>query len=97
MLVRGGLLHSGEPLLDARPLSAKRRSFMDSFQTALTPEPEMLYKYHSAAKQKGNVLSNVLFECFRVPVPVVWQLSNSDAPEHAAASPPATSYGQFLA
>ena len=46
---------------------------LNSFQTTLTPNPNKSYKHRSVTKhQKEYMLLNVLFECFQVPVPVVW-------------------------
>ena len=47
---------------------------LHSFQTTLTPDPEKLFKHDPGTKQLKNICLNVLFNCFRVPVPEVWDL-----------------------
>ena len=45
---------------------------MISFQNTLTPNPKKLYRCCSVTKQTKHMFLRMFFECFQVPVPVVW-------------------------
>ena len=63
-------------------------SYVNSFQTTLTPNPEKSYKYYPAIKQHKTCVLNVLFKCFQLPVSAVWQSFTTAATPVASMTSP---------